>query len=337
MNENVEIQTGSEQAATSLCRPLTSETLRLTCGLRWRLTAAGVGVERWRRRDFGEAAQRLGETLLWLTDLRANLLVDQEIWRWGFFVGRSRDLSGVWKKKQNHCSLLSMLIWAYSPFKQSVTYRTWRRGSPPAQCCWAATRTRPDRPDHQGCSWTSPGHGPGQLPASGSSCSLSRKHLWRLSHRATTGSSPSHRSAGEPASCEVAACAGKPWRKNECSDTCVGLRSFGMFRGFWTLFFVILRNLCLFAQKRWTKWHKTTSKWNKEIQKELKNESPNKKPQTQQSGLKCRKWPKATRVWKHFLREWPQPDKNNHNVIWNNRKWPNLSAAARSVWLHTKK
>lgn len=152
-------------------------------------------------------------------DLEAGLLCREESWpQWSL------------KEKKNHCSSLSKLIWAYSPFKESVTHRTWRRGSPPAQCCWAATRTHPDRPDHQGCSWTSPGHGPGQLPASGSSCSLSQKHLWRLSHRATTGSSPSHRSAGEPASCEVAACAGKPWRKNECSDTCVGLRSFGMLR-----------------------------------------------------------------------------------------------------------
>lgn len=73
--------------------------LRLTCALRGGLTAAGVGVEGRGRRDFWESARRLGELLFWLTDLRANLLLDQRLRSGGHFVRRGWDLCGVWNNQ----------------------------------------------------------------------------------------------------------------------------------------------------------------------------------------------------------------------------------------------
>ena len=100
-NENNTQEVKYHCSCTSINQRLES----LTCVLRWRLAAAAAGVEGRGGRDFREAAQWLGELLLWLTDLRTNLLLDEQLpgrghyvlSGRGHFVRRGRDLSVVWK------------------------------------------------------------------------------------------------------------------------------------------------------------------------------------------------------------------------------------------------
>lgn len=104
-NENNTEEVKYHCSCTSINHRLES----LTCVLRWRLAAAAAGVEGRGGRDFREAAQWLGELLLWLTDLRTNLLLDEQLPGWGHFVRRGRghfvrrgrDLSVVWKRQIN--------------------------------------------------------------------------------------------------------------------------------------------------------------------------------------------------------------------------------------------
>lgn len=113
-------------------------------------------------------------------------------------------------------------------WKQGATNRKWSSGCCPARCCWTQTRwTGPAGPGPPGWAWSSPppypGPGPGPGPSLGFGSVRSRTRLWRLSHPARTGSSPSHRWRGEPESCEDAVCAGKPWRtKRKCSSQARG-------------------------------------------------------------------------------------------------------------------
>lgn len=104
-NENNTEEVKYHCSCTSINHRLES----LTCVLRWRLAAAAAGVEGRGGRDFREAAQWLGELLLWLTDLRTNLLLDEQLpgrghfvqRGRGHFVRRGRDLSVVWKRQIN--------------------------------------------------------------------------------------------------------------------------------------------------------------------------------------------------------------------------------------------